>query len=330
MTPLRPDEIDKQLHEFHTEEYGLHPDAPHGCTGEIIRAHTLHRRGQIDQIARDGHVYGVDRRYLSFTKGRSPFKPNISVYEASTFRFFCGDHDRATFSPIETKPIVFTPEQCFLLGYRALCRDVYLSRQTLKEFPPLREQDRGRPLAEQRQLQARVTDEEQSRSRRLAIVEKTKVLYDAVLQERAFSDIRFSRIEIQPAPEFLVSSACLPLYDFAGQRIPQHPLTASLIALPQHRGALVFAWHRRHGEKGHVFVDSHLRIPAADVPHAITRLVFTYFENSFWSPAWWERVPSETRSALEQRFVSGMRGDDASSLKDDGLRAVSWTVKPLP
>lgn len=217
-----------------------------------------------------------------------------------------------------------------MLGYRALCADVYLSLQTLKEIPTLREFDRGKPLAAQQQLQAQVTDIEASRRRRLAIVEKAKVLYDAVLLEKVFSDIRFSRIEIQPAPELLVSSACLPVYDFAGQWIPQHPLTASLIALPPNRGALVFTWHRRHGERGHAFVDSLLRIPAADMPHAITRLAFSYFENRFWSPAWWETLPSATRSALEQRFVSGMRRDDASSLIDDGLRAVGWTVKALP
>jgi hypothetical protein len=161
---------------------------------------------------------------------------------------------------------------------------------------------------------------------RLKVVQDAKVHYDAVLQKKAFGDIRFSRFEIASTPDILVSSALLPIYDFAGRSIQQRPLTASLVALPGSRGALVFAWHKQHGEASHAFVDSLHRLPAKDLPHAITRLAFT-LENTFLSPVWWESLPGATRTALEKRFFAAMARDEASALIDDGLRAVSWTVK---
>ncbi len=327
MIALKEYEIDQELAKIHTRQCCLHPSAPDGCSPNIINGHTLQNHGQLNQIAIDGHVYGVYRRYMDYVKKKPPFQL-IGLDKASTFRFFCSEHDNATFRPIETQPIEFTPEQCFLLGYRALCRDVYLAARVLEEIPLYRERDRGKPLAEQQRIQANVTAEAENRKLRLKVVQDAKVHYDAVLQKKTFGDIRFSRFEIEPRPDILVSSALLPIYDFAGTLIPQLPLTASLIALPGSGGALVFAWHKQHGETSNAFVDSLLSLPATDLPHAITRLAFS-LENTFISPVWWESLPGATRLALENRFVAAMAQDDVSALKDDGLRAVNWTVRPI-
>ena len=37
-------------------------------------------------------------------------------------------------------------------------------------------------------------------------------------------------------------------------------------------------------------------------------------------------MPAETKEALQQRFLNGMRGHDNQSLVDEGVRTVKWTV----
>jgi len=36
---------------------------------------------------------------------------------------FCGKHDSAAFKPLEETPFACSPEQCFLIGFIALCHE---------------------------------------------------------------------------------------------------------------------------------------------------------------------------------------------------------------
>ena len=44
---------------------------------------------------------------------------------ASTFAGFCDHHDTTTFESLESVPFAGTPQQTFLLAYRAECHEVY-------------------------------------------------------------------------------------------------------------------------------------------------------------------------------------------------------------
>ncbi len=333
--PLRPDQIDRQFRRAYSEEYCLHPDAPGQCSPTFINAHTVQNRGQLDRISENGHVMGVDRSsYLNYSKGRSPFVP-IGVNEASTYRCFCNKHDCETFRPIEdaTAGFQFTPEQCFLLGYRAVCRGVYLTRQQLKTVPLFRELDRGKPIEQQQSVQARATDQAERVQAQLDVFERTKQLYDAVLRGGNYRDVRFSGIELLENSSILGSNVLLPPCGFTGAQLQSlaigsqiDVLTFSLIATPGGAGAAVFVWHKEHDNACRAFVHSLRTLPESEVPHAITRLVFSFCENSYFSLAWWNGLPSTTKEALQQRFLNGMRAHDNQSLVDDGIRAVNWRV----
>jgi hypothetical protein len=105
MQPLRPDEIDHQFRTIYSEEHCLHPDAPGQCSKSVISAHTVQNRGQLNRISENGHVMGVDRSYLSYSKGQPPYR-SIGVNAASTYRCFCGRHDYETFKPIEAEACI--------------------------------------------------------------------------------------------------------------------------------------------------------------------------------------------------------------------------------
>jgi hypothetical protein len=329
MQPLRAHEIDQRLRAIYSEKYCLHPDAPCQC-GPIINAHTVQNHGQLDRISENGHVVGVDRNsFLNYSKGRPPFKEDIGVNEASTYRCFCAHHDE-TFKPIETAAIQFTPEQCSLFGYRAVCRGVYLTRQQLKTIPLLRELD---PLVQQRLIQKAASAHEVGLQAKKEVFERTKKLYDDVLRARNFGEVGFFAIEIDRVPDILGSNVLLPPCDFTGSQLQSlaigsriDVLTFSLIATPGNAGAAVFVWHKEHDTACRPFVESLRKLPQSEVPHAITRLVFSFCENSYFSRAWWTGLSHKTRTALEQRFLNGMRAHNNHSLADDGIRAVNWRV----
>ena len=333
MQPLRADEIDKGFREIYSEEYCLHADAPGQCGPTFIKAHTVQNHGQLDRISENGLVIGVDRSsYLNYSKGRPPFAP-IGVNEASTYRCFCGDHDREAFKPIETQDFQLTQEQCFLIGYRAVCRGVYLARQQLKTVPLFRELDRGKPVVQQHQIQSAVSDSEERLQAQKEVFERAKRLYDDVLRARNFGEVGFFAIELGKVPDILGSNVLLPPCNFTGAQLqslgigsPIDVLTFSLIATPGDAGAAVFAWHKQHDKACRAFADSLRNLPAGEIPHAITRLVFSFCENSYFSPRWWKGLAAETREKLQQRFLNGMKAHDNRSLVDDGIRPVNWRV----
>jgi hypothetical protein len=118
----------------------------------------------------------------------------------------------------------------------------------------------------------------------------------------------------------------LPPYDFAGNNLQSlesgskiDVLTFSLIATPTSSGAAIFVWHRQHDQACYAFVESLRNLPASEIPHAILRLLFSFCENSYFSPAWWNSLTDEERNAFRRRFLN-------ESLVDDGVRAVNWTV----
>ena len=335
MQPLRADELGSRFRAIYSEEYCLHPDAPGQCSPTFINAHTVQNHGQLDRISEKGHIMGVDRSsYLNYSKGRPSFV-SIGVNEASTYRCFCHKHDCETFGPIENANtgFQFTPEQCFLLGYRAVCRGVYLTRQQLKTVPLFRELDRGKPIEQQQRIHAAATDRAERVQAKLDIFEGTKQLYDAVLRGGNYGGVRFLGIELLENSSILGSNVLLPPCDFTGAQLQSlaigswiDVLTFSLIATPGNAGAAVFVWHKEHDNACRAFVDSLRKLSESEVPHAITRLVFSFCENSYFSTAWWNSLPAETKEALQQRFLKGMKGHDNQSLVDDGVRAVNWTL----
>jgi len=333
MQPLRADEINAQFRQIYSEEYCLHPDAPAQCGPRLINAHTVQNHGQLDRISEQGHVIGVDRSsYLNYAKGRPPFV-RVGVNEASTYRCFCGDHDREAFAPIETVGFRFTPAQCFLLGYRAVCRGVYLTRQQLKTVPLFRVLDRGKPIEQQQRIQAKATERAKQVQAKLDVLERTKQLYDAVLRDGNYREIRFLGVQLSETPSILGSNVLLPPCDFEGSQLQSletgskiDVLTFSLISTPDNAGAPVFVWHKEHDKACQAFVDSLQKVPESEIPHALARLVLSFCENSYFRPSWWNGLPDGTKTALQQRFLRGMRGHDNRSLVDDGVRAVEWRV----
>lgn len=335
--PVKHYEINKRLRNIFNPKFCLHPDASSYTCGKIVKAHTIQRRGGLNRIARNGHVYtfllgskqGKDRDVIA--------NPElIGINEASTMTGFCEFHDNKTFEPIESHSFTSNQHHTFLLAYRAICREYYENASTSDMIALFRTLDKGMSISEQKRLQQTLDTFKTGFENGFKEMQRYKIAYDLALQRSDFSEVRYFVVRFDCIPDVLCSGAMHPQIDFQGTllqdlrtygTLPDH-LSFSLLTTSG-GGAAVFSWlgENRASEK---FVKSLASLSNDLLPHAIIRFTFEHFENIYASPNWWEGLAEPAKQSLlfkQMSVTMPQRMNRASNyLLDDGLRAVSWQV----
>lgn len=318
------------------KKYCIHPNAGAECKGDIIKAHTVQRSGGLTRIARQGHVYTLDPGDAEFVKTGRLSPRLIGVNSASTFTGFCNYHDTKTFAPIENHPFEGHEQQVFLLGYRALCRELFMKRSMVEHLASVRHFDAGADIAKQIWWQDFVSTIERGEKSSLRHLEQYKLSsYDRCLINDNYSDVHYYVVRIGITPDFLCSGTVFPDYDFYGHRlqtltdldeVPQL-ITFSIIAT-DNGGAAIFSWVGPT-QAGQDLIKSFDSLTNDEICHAIARFSFEYVENIFISPDWWENLSDQVQHKLVIRLMTEMRPDIkrvSSCLKDDGVRITARTV----
>jgi hypothetical protein len=272
---------------------------------------------------------------MSIAKNHGTIKhKRIGVRDASTFTGFCGVHDDQTFAPVEKQPLIPTAEQCFLLSYRAVCRELFQKRLHHESISYMRELDHGRTADVQENIQFFADLHEIGTLMGLADIQAEKNLYDEMFMNRNYGSYRRLVISFSKVPDVLSTGSFFPEFDFAGnplQDLMYCPLKIiSVSIVPSNTGGFaVLGWHPQSDVVCVPFVNSLLRTRREDFGDAIVRVVFEHIENTYMRPSWWEGLNEETRDALVRRANSGTRPNserDANCLTDDGFRYVDWPV----
>ena len=334
--PLTIQQIKTRLPSTYSREYCLHPAASRAtCSSRIIKAHTIQRSGGLSKIARNGEVYGFQRNYAAFGTGEGDFsRPRLlGIKQASTFTGFCGTHDRTTFLPIETQPFTGTQEQAFLLGYRAICSEEFAKVVSLEQgIPLIRETDRGKPFEAQLAIQAFADQSEREVRAGREDIRVHKSIYDDALDRGDFASSRHYIVWFDNTPEVMCTGATQFQVDFAGRQLQDWTNldgahlefgTFSLIATNS-GGAAVIQW-MGNSAPIEAFVRSLHALPDDQVPNALVRLAFEYFENTYMSPDWWEGLSATVRDRLIERHRTA-DGHYSDCLVDDGIHVANWTV----
>jgi hypothetical protein len=334
--PVTHQEIAEKQRKVWGKKYCLHPEA-NSCKGRIVRAHTIQRSGGLTRIAQDGKVYTffpADHSMLVLTSGKLEEKL-VGVSRASTFTGFCGHHDNVTFAALEKEPFRFTTEQIFLLSYRALCREKFAKQAQASMIPFLRIQDRGKGFVDQKAIQDFTSLVERGVTAGLKDIRYCKDRYDNALISKDFSDMQYYVIRLKDGPEIMCSGAVLFEVDFNGNRLQSlyqmntrlDCLTFSLIGTDD-GGAITFSW-LGDSAAGTKFVQSLDALSNEEIPHAIVRLTFEFFENTYFAPDWWDGLTDEERENIRTRSSLAANPDvprRPDCLKDDGMRLVDWDV----
>jgi hypothetical protein len=336
--PLRPSEALAAIKKAFGKRYCLHPQAsPQNCHGNIVRAHTIQRGGGLTRIAEEGHVYNclVHRRRLS--PASANLQPTlVGINKASTFTGFCALHDNEAFAPIEDQPFQSIPEHAFLLAYRAISSEVFLKKASLELASLRRSLDRGRSLREQVLIQQFAEYFDAGLTKGLEELEELKTLCDDILLRNEYSDVKYYIIRLRDPPEIMCNAVHQPEYDFQGNVLQQlddldesaRYMHFSLIATDD-GGAAVFSWTKERGCPE--FIMSLHALSDDEMPHAVVRYVFEFFENTYFSPVWWDSLAASTQRKLIQRQLTELPPRfeyprDRTCLQDDGIRAVNWEI----
>lgn len=318
----------------------LHPEASRdACSGGIVRAHTIQRSGGLSAIARAGHVLEFRRDPMVFFRHDGLVRPElVGISRASTFTGFCARHDSETFRPIETAPFRATQEHAFLLAYRVLCRELYWKRNQVDTFPLLRTMDRGLPHSDQVKMQEWINLAEHGAREGLDVMRRHKDRYDRAVLSGDYSEVRYSVIWLDVIPDVLYAGAWFPAAGFDGQLIHATDsldkpasvtwgLLATCLMPADPGGVAIIAW-LGESEACSRFVRSLAVLDDEEVPDALVRYGFASFENTYFSPAWWDGLSEGDRGALCRRFNAGANiGDAANSLAADGRTYAAWKVK---
>ena len=319
-----------------------HRDAgPNSCKGSIIKAHTIQRNGGLNVIASNGHVYSLlqSRKLFEEDKYNPETGPNkVGIGEASTFAGFCAHHDDEVFAPVEKQPFQGTLEQIGLLGYRAVCHELFLKECSLEVAKILRDLDRSFPVSQQVIHQQLISWWESGIVKAIEEIQVLKSFYESLVLGPSFENIGYYVVVFDSPPEIMCTGALQATHDFRGNQtaelgslaVPAHWMTFSLIATDT-GGAAVFSWPLPHFRSADV-LKSLDDLTSEERSHAIVRFAFEFFENTYFSPEWWEGIEQEVRISLKERQVRGLDVFDGEQedphpedcLRDDGLRTVGW------
>lgn len=280
------------------------------CKGKIINAHTVSKSSSLKKIAKNGKVlhFKPEINSLFETEGKFIAK-EVGVNQASTFPGFCQHHDREMFAPIEDVDFESSAYNCFLLGYRALTKEIYAKSSAIQLTPKIRELDRGRDPSAQVLLQSLVSAYDAGLELGMRDLRYYKENYDSAFKEGNFSDTYYYVIKFSETPNILYSGAIYPEFDLEGnelQILGSHRrydcLSINAIALSS-GGAVVFQWMGKSLINEQLISSLH-RLKDCYKASALTQFAFESFENLFINPSWWEKI-EELHTHLEKKVMCG-------------------------
>lgn len=250
-----------------------------GC-GRVIRAHTLQRSGIIRGLI------GADNHVLTFypirndSQGR-PRIHRVGWHQASTFFGFCDSHDAILFSDIETEPFVGSERQILLVGYRALCHELYQKEAGKNADSVLRENlDRGLPEFNQRLIQKHRAIVSAGGDTGLRELREVRRVYDGILRSEDYSQLHTTVLWFRGGPCVASTSIVHVDFDLDGNRLqnldtdpsPIHRLTFGVISTPE-GCAFVAAWPAAF-RKCDDFIRSLLKRRPDVIPSLLTEFFF--------------------------------------------------------
>lgn len=263
------------------------------------------------KISEAGHVFGYNPSPENFTRFNGSLAPAlIGINKASTFSGFCQFHDDAVFRPIEKRAFEGTAEQCFLLAYRAFCRDYYTKVAASNLAEARSRLDSGHDLSAQIAIQSQVHLFNVGIQAGLRDNMHHKKIFDSILEHKRYSDVHAIVFEFDGVWPIMSSGSTNPDFDFDGnliQDLMDLELTPDLLTLTSfydgNKSYVVMAWAISSHASCHRIVRSLMTRPERDWPDYLTQFIYRNFENVFMSPKWWGSLEASKRDQISKLLV---------------------------
>jgi len=310
--PLDRWEASKEFNNKFSKRICSSPDSFHqDCSKKIIKAHTVPKSSSLKAIAKDGHVLGLKMNLESIFKNKGkPRLEKIGVNTASTFNGFCKIHDDNIFAPIEKEAFINSPEQCFLLSYRAFAKEYY-AKNSVSEIDSLRHQaDKGKSIDDQMAIQMQNFMFDISTRTALLDLAHHKEFFDLALENNDYSDARAVVFTFESPPPVMVSGGVNPDYDFNGdllQDLMELECRLDSIYVTSFydgtKGKVVLSWLEHCHDTCQKLIESLFQKNPNDIVTFLVQYIAKNFENTFVSPNWWESLDGADKTNFQALFA---------------------------
>lgn len=325
--PVNPWKAAKDLRDIFSVGICSVPDAYRTeCSDKIIKAHTIPKSSSLKAIARNGHVYGLNCSVEALQRHDGKIVCElIGINKASTFSGFCSVHDGPLFKAIETEYFTNTPEQCFLLSYRAHARELYTKTAMMNVISNIMNGlDRGRSPFFQINLQAQNALVGVGAQAALNDMQHHKKYFDEYLVSKKYDHVRAITFKIDGPPPVMMSGATNITHDFNGNEIQD---LMDLETIPDcwamnsfydgQSGWIVFSWLEHWHSSCSKIIETLLCKPETDRLMYLLQYMFDKFENFFIAPSWWESLSEVEQEKILDLFRKNVSMDD--ELNGDGI-----------
>ena len=301
------------------------------CSGRVIRAHTVQRRGGLAAVAEDGHVFSALSAAEDLAKNQGKFIPRkVGIRSASTFPGFCNRHDTELFRPAETGQVLLSDEVCFLLSFRAISYELFAKQAQFQLIHAMRDADSGKPFELQCDIQEFIHSHGEGIRRGLVDMQRWKNQYDSILLERSFREHEFAATEFSGVLPVVGCGAFMPECDFQGQPLQRishgtelHEHVTFNLSVLDGKSVVVFGTTERAGGPARQLLNSFAGLDNQDKADAAIRCAFEFVGNIFFRPSWWQSLDDDAKNALIARLSSGSPFRDERNfdcLRPDGFQ----------
>ena len=312
----------------------LHPQANAAtCSPNIIRAHSVQRKGGLAAIAEDGHVISPKRGVEDIFKNDGKIVPRRQgVNDASTFQGFCGAHDEQLFSPIEKFSITLSKQAAFLLSYRAICYEMFTKDAALHATEIQRQADKGQPFEMQCETQQYLHMFREGVKRGIKDLETWKGKYDAAFLTGDYDEFLFYGMRFSTALPIVACGAFHPEFDFKGKNLQiitrgesEFEHLCFNLTVVGGKSMAVLGWTGGRQGPAEQFIDSFKALPKDTMANAAFHIACEHLENTYFRPSWWEAQTISAKEYLMRRFRSGTGPSEDTERRSDCLSRLEYS-----
>ena len=309
-TKSTPGQMDGRIRQLTSKSHCFAPDSlKHECARGTINAHTISRSGSLGAIEENGHVYSYNVSVQGIDKASGKIIPERTGWrKASTFPGFCSIHDKKLFSPLEDEEFAGTKEQCFLLAYRCIARELYT-----KNNSNLQATLRKTLSAGSKALSAYMSDFNFGTALGLRDSKAHKAKYDTVLESKEWSKVRGVLFEFDGVFPIQCAAGFFPDEDVYGRRLQElgnakvEPQSIALVSFSaDNKSYFLLCWLEDSDIAASAFSDSLRSVPELDMPAVIGSMLLQVSDNCHFSPSWYTNLSSIGKKWCADKVMIGV------------------------
>lgn len=288
------------------------------CNNKAIQSHTVSKASNLLKISFEKHVYHISNSIFNINNDSLINFREIGINEASVYPLFCAKHDANLFEPFEKNNILkITQKHSFLLHYRILNKALYLKEILYDAFTKaihdLKENEQFIKIEDLQNYKKFIN--ELTKEASIMGIEPKMLIHqkenlDKLLIKRNYKNQSYYAIIIDKIPEIQCSTTWIPALDFDNNELFDlnnynlHVPSISIDILAfEEKGIILFSWNSAneytYSEANIKFIKSLDNILNTEKPMAILHLIFSFNENIFISPVWWDSLSDNKKEILK-------------------------------